>query len=96
VEVNYHPDVREDVLEILRYYQTVSHDLSEGFEAELRTLIERAAENPLRFPPAQKGFRRANLKRFPYHFLYEAGPESIRVMIVRHNSRHPQYGLTRA
>ncbi len=93
--VNYHPLVRGDVLEILRYYHEISPKLADDFNTELRSLIERAGENPLRFHPTHRGFRRANLKRFPYHFLYEVHPESIRVMIVRHNKRHPQFGLER-
>jgi hypothetical protein len=43
----------------------------------------------------EEGFRRANLKRFPYHLLYELHPTSLRVVLVRHNKRHPQYGLPR-
>lgn len=34
------------------------------------TTIEAAADAPLRFHQVDQGRRRANLKRFPYHFLY--------------------------
>ena len=95
MEVKYHPLVREDVLEILRYYHKISPRLADDVNDELRNLIKKAAATPLRFHLADRGFRRANLKRFPYHFLYEAHPESIRVMIVRHNKRHPDYGMER-
>ena len=37
-----------------------------NFVQELQLTLNRAAENPLRFHPADKGFRRANLIRFPY------------------------------
>jgi len=37
--------------------------------------MKRAAENPLRFHSVDKGFRRANLTRFPYHILYETGTD---------------------
>ena len=37
--------------------------------------------------------RRANLKRFPYHFLYRVAGDCVRVLVVRHNRRHPDYGL---
>ena len=58
-------------------------------------MIERAAENPLRFHLVGREFRRINLQRFPYHVLYDARSDSIRVMIVRHNKRHPDYGMER-
>ena len=95
MEVVYHPLVRRDVQEALSYYGKISARLVEEFHAELRDIINRAAENPLRFHQADRGFRRANLKRFPYHVLYEIRPEDLRVMLVRHNKRHPQYGLPR-
>jgi len=95
MEVIYHPLVRGDVQEALIYYRKISARLGDEFHAELRDTINRAAENPLRFHPVGEGFRRANLKRFPYHVLYEVRPECVRVMLVRHNKRQPQYGLPR-
>jgi len=95
MEVVYHPLVRRDVQEALYYYREISLGLAEEFHAELRDIINRAAENPSRFHQTDQGFRRANLKRFPYHLLYEVRPENLRVMLVRHNKRHPHYGLPR-
>jgi len=95
MEVIYHPLVRRDVLEIRRYYRKISPKLADEFRDELRNTISRSAENPLRFPPVAQGFRRANLKRFPYHILYEVQAQLIRVMLVRHHKRHPQFGLAR-
>ena len=51
--------------------------------------------DPARHHPAGRGFRRANLPRFPYHVLYEIHAESLRIMHVRHNKRHPDYGMER-
>ena len=95
MEIIYHPLVRGDVEEALSYYQRISPRLADEFHEELLSIINRAAENPLRFHFADKCFRRANLRRFPYHLLYEVHPESVRVMLVRHNKRHPEYGLPR-
>ena len=95
MEVIYHPLAQGDVLEILRYYHDVSPLLADEFLTELRTIVGKAANNPLRFPAVGQGFRRANLKRFPYHFLYEENLKAIRLMVVRHNKRHPDFGLRR-
>jgi plasmid stabilization system protein ParE len=95
MDVIYHPWVRRDVVEIARYYQTISARLANEFEDELRETIAQATGSPLRFPPTERGFRRANLKRFPYHVLYEVHPDVIRVMLVRHHKRNPQFGLDR-
>ncbi len=95
MEVIYHPQVRGDVEKALNYYRKICDRLADEFHAELRDIINRAAENPLRFHLANEGFRRANFNRFPYHLLYEVRSECVRVMLVRHNKRHPQYGLPR-
>lgn len=95
VEVIYHPLVRADVEETLTYYRGITARLADEFHAELRDTINRIADNPLRFHLVDQGFRRANLPRFPYHLLYEVRPEFVRVMLVRHNKRDPQYGLPR-
>ncbi len=96
MEVNYHPLVKRDVVEALKYYSEISSRLAGEFDDEVRELIAKAADNPLRSHPVGRGFRRANLRRFPYHVLYEIREESIRVMHVRHNKRHPDYGMERA
>lgn len=96
MEVTYHPLVQRDVLEILRYYHRISPRLTAEFQDELRGLIKQAAVNSLRFHLTDCNFRWINLRRFPYHILYDASPNLVRVMIVRHNKRHPQFGMNRS
>lgn len=95
MEINYHPLVRRDVAQTLKYYRAISSQLADEFHAELRDIINKVVENPLRFHFADRGFRRANLPRFPYHVLYEIHGDFLRVMILRHNKRHPDFGLDR-
>ena len=95
MEVKYHPLVKRDITEALKYYHGISQRLADEFEAEVRSAVEKVAQNPIRFHLVEKGFRRANLPRFPYHLLYEVHSESVRVMLVRHNKRHPDYGMRR-
>ena len=95
MEVKYHPLVKRDIAEALRYYDGIAARLADEFEAEVKAVIEQAGENPVRNHPAGRGFRRTNLPRFPYHVLYEINAGSLRVMHVRHNKRHPDYGMER-
>jgi len=95
MRVEYHPSVAQDVTEAMRRYRTVSERLAEEFKAELRRLIAMAAANPNRFHPIKPGFHRANLKRFPYHVIYREVPDGIRVTLVRHHRRHPEFGIQR-
>jgi hypothetical protein len=38
---------------------------------------------------------RAPMKRFPYAVLYEIRPDKVRILSVRHDKRHPCYGMGR-
>ena len=95
MRVEYHPAVEQDVMEALRRYDSVSQRLGEEFKAELRRLIAVAAEKPGRFYLIKLGLHRANLKRFPYHFVYRALADGIRVTLVRHHRRDPSFGMER-
>ncbi len=95
MEVKYHPSVRTDVLEATSAYHDISPRLADDFDMELKAAIAKASENPLRYHLAERGLRRANLKWFPYHFLYDVQPDCIRVMLVRHHKRHPELGMDR-
>jgi len=95
VRIEYHPAVEQDVSEALRRYDFVSLRLAEEFKEELRRVIAVAAEKPGRFHLIKPGFHRANLKRFPYHFVYRELADGIRVTLVRHHRRHPGFGMER-
>ena len=95
MRLEYHPSVRQDVAEAMRRYKAVSERLASEFKAELRCVVAMAAANPNRFHPIRPGFHRANLNRFPYHFIYREIAEGIRVTLVRHHRRHPEFGMDR-
>ena len=95
VSVEFHPAVERDIAEALRHYDAVSQKLGEEFKAELRQVIAVAAATPGRFHSIKPGFHRANLRRFPYHFIYLELVDGIRVTLVRHHRRHPDFGMAR-
>lgn len=95
MKVGYHPDVQKDVAKVLKHYDAITSRLGDEFWTELMSFIEAAAKNPLRFHSDVGDLRRANLKRFPYHFLFRVLPGRIRVMVVRHHKQSPRTGLRR-
>ena len=48
---------------------------------------------PDRYHFFKADLRRVNLKRFPYHFRYRVVGDCVRVLVVRHPRREPDYGL---
>jgi plasmid stabilization system protein ParE len=95
MKVVYHAAVQKDVNRILRRYDKDSSHLGDEFWNELNRYIEAAVANPLRFHPFIRDLRRANLKRFPYHFLYRILSDRLRVIAVRHHKQNPRFGLQR-
>ena len=95
MSIEFHPGVAEDLAEAARRYDSASPQLTEQFLEEFRRLVAVAAQHPGRFHPTGKGFRRANLRRFPYHFLYREIQGGIRVTLVKHHRRDPAYGMER-
>jgi plasmid stabilization system protein ParE len=91
-----HPKVYADVSTIMEYYEQVATpELADEFYRELRAFIQKAAERPERFAIRERDLRRVNLRRFPYHFLFRIAGDAVRILVVRHHSRHPSEGTER-
>jgi len=91
-----HPKVYSDIDEIMKYYEGVATSkLANEFYAELRNFFQDAARRPEFYAVRDRDLRRVNLRRFPYHYLFRIIGDSIRVLVVRHHSRHPAFGMTR-
>ncbi len=95
MKVHYHPSVRHDVREALAYYGEDSEQLADDFWGELLACITSVAGHPERQHFDLCGLRRCNLRRFPYHFLYRTEADHIRILVVRHDKRHPSFGTRR-
>jgi plasmid stabilization system protein ParE len=96
MKVIYHRSAARDVRQILDHYESeAGSQLADRFFKDLLGTVTKALSNPLHFPPISEWMRRANLPDFPYHFLYEAKPWGIKVMVVRHDRRNPHFGLRR-
>jgi plasmid stabilization system protein ParE len=91
-----HPKVYSDIDRIMAYYEEVATpELANEFYAELRHLMTEAALRPEYFAIRERDIRRVNLQRFPYHFLFRIVGDAIRILVVRHHSRHPSLKMGR-
>ena len=96
MRLDVHPQVYSDIDTIMERYERVgTRQLADEFYAEARRLMVAAAKNPKRFAVRERDIRRANLKRFPFHFLFCVVGENVRILVVRHHRRHPSYGMSR-
>ena len=91
-----HPKVYSDISLVMEYYEQVAApDLADEFYLELRQYFMQAAEMPETFSMRERDIRRANLQRFPYHFLFRIVGDAVRILVVRHHGRRPSLGRTR-
>ena len=85
-----HPKISSDIDKIMAYYETVgTSELADEFYAELRHFMEEAAARPDLYAIRERDIRRVNLQRFLYHFLFRIVGDVVRVLVLRHHSRHP-------
>ncbi len=78
------------------YEREAGTDIAVEFHAEVRKFIGQIALRAESFPKFKGNIRRANLRRFPYHVVFELPDERIaKILIVRHNHRDPQFGFDR-
>lgn len=88
--------VQDEVNDAMEYYEQMGGiKLAGKFYDEVMLSVTAAVSTPERFHPTGARFRRANLKYFPYHLLYEIRPEHTFVTVVKHNRRRPSFGTRR-
>ena len=80
----------------MSYYEVVADcRLADDFHQEFRGKVLDVAKNPEHFNERVGGYKRANLQRFPYNFLFRETGAGIRILVLRHHARNPRYGANR-
>jgi plasmid stabilization system protein ParE len=90
-----HPRAAKDAREIAAKYADVSNELLEKFWEEIDDAVNYIELYPERHHYDPCGMRRSNLKKFPYHILFEERLDYNRIIAIRHHHRNPRYGLRR-
>ncbi|MDA0766684.1 MAG: type II toxin-antitoxin system RelE/ParE family toxin [Verrucomicrobia bacterium] len=96
MEVRFHQLVQRDLHEILTYYELQSgRELADQFYSEFLKLVQKAQDQPKHFHLDPSGLRRCNITKYNHHFLYRIKSDHIRIQVLKHNHRHPGFGLAR-
>ncbi len=96
--IEFHPAVQADFNHAIAHYEAEGGEhLADRFEAEFRACVLAIKTGPTRFPPYHSSslYRRVRLKNFPYLIVYRETSDVIRVTLLKHERRHPLYGLQR-
>ena len=90
-----HPKLADDIRDAAMHYAEISERLLSSFWLELESVIDSIERNPRSHHYDPCGLRRANMRRFPYHFLFDIDDDTVFLVVFRHDRRHPGFGTTR-
>jgi len=81
---------KQDVRDIVTYYNTEEPGLGYEFWDEVLACLRRIQRNPRAWTDIGGGVRRCITHRFPYGILFEIRDGKAIVVAVMHLRRHPQ------
>lgn len=90
------PQAQQDIEEIAAYYAKRKVGLDEEFLVAVEAAMAEITHNPLRFERVRPGIRRYLMDRFPYGIYFRMPDDNtVRIILVRHHSRRPGFGMRR-
>lgn len=97
MRLEFNRQAASDISRIMNYYEAVAGEqLADEFYSELQACFRKAADSPEMYSVRERGLRRVQLEKFPYHFLFRIVDDTtVRILVVRHHSRRPSLGLHR-
>ncbi len=97
MKISVHPLVEHEISDAVGWYDEQAEGLGDDFLTKLLDVKALLTEHPTRhaFWLGSKTIRCAKLKRFPYSILFCTYPAEIRILCLRHDKRHPNYGFSR-
>lgn len=91
MRLTYHPEAAAELVEAAEFYETRSPELGERFLNEFDTAIAEIQASPGLWPKVEGDLRCHTMRRFPFGIYYRLHTDELRILVVKHHSRHPDY-----
>lgn len=91
MQLSYHPEAEAELIEAARYYEGCMPSLGGQFLDGLDIAVGKILEDPLRWRVIEQDVRRYLMLRFPFAIYYRLVPDQLRILALKHHSRHPDY-----
>ena len=91
MQVTHHPEAQTELIEAANFYEGKLAGLGADFLGAVDSAVAAIVADPGRYAIVEDDIRRCRVKRFPYCVYYRHGPGWIRVLVIKHHSRHPDY-----
>ena len=96
MRIEYHPAIATELAEIRDHYEARASGLGISFIDEFERQVMAIAAMPTRWRVVQTGLRRSLMRRFPYVIVFRIMDDDwLRITVVKHEKRHPAYGINR-
>jgi plasmid stabilization system protein ParE len=95
MKLSYHPAAESEVVQAAKYYQRRVHGLGAQFLDEFDRSIGRILASPTASRIVAGDKRRFLMPRFPYGIYYRIAGDEVRILVVKHHSQHPGFGMGR-
>ncbi|MBI4518818.1 MAG: hypothetical protein HY699_23740 [Deltaproteobacteria bacterium] len=91
MEVIYHPEADDEVLESARFYERRSKGLGWRFLRAAQEAEARIVRSPRAFPFLDEPIRKCALAGFPFNLLFRIDDAALFVVAAAHQRRRPGY-----
>lgn len=96
MRIEYHPAIEKELREIIQHYNHASAGLGIKFLNEFEQQILKITTMPNSWAIVAGDTRRCLMKRFPYVIYFRViDNDTLRVTVIKHQHRHPDYGTKR-
>jgi hypothetical protein len=93
--IEFLPEARSELLQAIEYYEGQLAGLGQRFWIEVDQHIDWIAENPQVPQLRAGGYRRINLRIFPYYVAYIVRDPIIWILAIAHSHSLPEYWIDR-
>ncbi len=87
----YHPGAEAEMLEAVQFYERRMPGLGDRFLRAFDAAIAEILIEPERWPIIEGDLRRRLIRQFPFGVYYRVEGDDLRILVVKHHSRHPEY-----
>ncbi|MCI4431043.1 MAG: type II toxin-antitoxin system RelE/ParE family toxin [Burkholderiales bacterium] len=96
MRVTLHPAAERDIEEAAEFYEREgSAALAARFVFEFKTVSTLLLQQPEIGSPRPAGRRGLYMNLFPYTVIYRVTADEIKVLVVKHDRKRPNYGASR-
>ena len=88
-------EAEKELDQAVAYHEEIEFGLGLRLKEEARGVIHWILHNPELPRPRAKGYRRVNLKVFPYYVAYLVWADTIWILAIAHSKRRPEYWIGR-